>query len=142
MARAAQALVLAAFVALVAAWPGWHASEAEPGRPVDAQAFADRVHAFAATLAPDAVVDGGEVPLLARRFAFWPEVRLRAGQTYHLLLMAEDGVHSVVVAGREMLLVPGRVQRVTVTPAPGDDIELRCNEYCGLGHNRMRLKIY
>jgi cytochrome c oxidase subunit 2 len=67
---------------------------------------------------------------------------LQAGQTYRLRLMAEDAVHSVVVAGHEMLLVPGRVQELTVTPRAGDTMELRCNEYCGLGHNRMRLKVY
>ena len=138
-------LILAAvFVGLAVLWPGWRMPEAAPGQAVDEAVFIAAVHDFAAVHDHGGVIEPppGDVPILARRFEFWPALRLQAGQTYRLRLMAEDAVHSVVVAGHEVLLVPGRVQELTVTPRAGDTVELRCNEYCGLGHNRMRLKIY
>lgn len=137
-------LAIAAFVLLAALWPGWRRDEAEPGQAVDAAAFVAEVHAFAARHRRGEMVapPPGAVPLLARRFEFWPSLRLEAGQTYRLRVMAEDSVHSLAVRGREVLLVPGRVHEIAVTPRVGEEIELRCNEYCGLGHNRMRLRIY
>lgn len=135
-----KALPIAVFIVLAAAWPGWRQPEDDLGEVVEATAFIARVHAYAGLYSEDA--PAGEIPMLARRFEFYPAVRLQAGQSYRLLLMAEDSVHSVAVNGREMLLMPGLVQAVEITPQPGDEVELRCNEYCGLGHNRMRLKIY
>ncbi|MBR9971629.1 quinol oxidase [Magnetospirillum sulfuroxidans] len=137
-------IAVALFAVLAGLWPGWRMPEAGSGQAVDPAVFIDQVRQFAAAHDQDGVVEPppGDVPMLARRFEFWPAVHLQAGQTYRLRLMAEDAVHSVVVAGHEMLLAPGRVQELTVTPQAGDTVELRCNEYCGLGHNRMRLKIY
>ncbi|KAF0222658.1 MAG: Heme/copper-type cytochrome/quinol [Rhodospirillaceae bacterium] len=135
-----RALPIAAFAVLAMFWPGWTEPEADMGEAVEATAFIARVHAYAGLYSEDA--PAGEIPMLARRFEFYPAVRLQSGQSYRLLLMAEDAVHSVVVNGREMLLVPGMVQAVELSPRPGDVVELRCNEYCGLGHNRMRLRIH
>lgn len=135
-----RALPVVAFVALTLLWPGWRQPEDDLGEVVEATAFSARVHAYASLYREEA--PAGEIPMLARRFEFYPAVRLQAGQSYRLQLMAEDTVHAVAVNGHEMLLVPGRVQTVEITPHPGDVVELRCNEYCGLGHNRMRLKVY
>lgn len=133
-------LSIVAFVALALGWSGWSRPEADVGEAVEEAAFSARVHAYASLYREEA--PAGEIPMLARRFEFYPPVHLQAGQSYRLLLMAEDAVHSVAVNGHEMLLVPGWVQAVEITPHPGDVVELRCNEYCGLGHNRMRLKVY
>lgn len=135
---------LLAFAALAALWPGWRGAEEGDGEAVEVAVFAAQVRAFAAAHQVGEVVvpPPGPVPMLARRFEFWPPLRLEAGQTYRLRLMADDGLHSVAVAGREVLLVPGRVQEIELVARPGDEIELRCNEYCGLGHNRMRLRVY
>lgn len=79
--------------------------------------------------------------LVARRFEFWPPLHLAAGQDYPLVLGAVDGVHSVWLAGREYLLVPGRQSLVTVRFDRDQVVDLRCNEYCGLAHTRMRGQI-
>jgi cytochrome c oxidase subunit 2 len=144
--RLAVALFAAAFLALLAAMPGWRADDRpDPGSYAMAPAaFAAWEEAFAARYATDAegrpVVrpPPGDVPVLARRFAFVPELELQAGHTYRLHLSAGDTVHSAVLDGREVLLVPGRVAMVTITPLAPGPLELRCGEYCGLGHSRMR----
>ncbi|MGE4280218.1 MAG: hypothetical protein AB7G62_11555 [Magnetospirillum sp.] len=135
-------LSVLAFLALAAWWPGWHQAEQPLGQAVDPAAFVAQTEAFAARYQRGERVEApaGEVPLLARKFEFWPDVKLQPDHSYRLRIMAQDSVHSVAVNGVELLLVPGFVQDIDVSP--GDQLELRCNEYCGLGHNRMRLKLY
>ncbi|HLO76859.1 MAG TPA: quinol oxidase [Magnetospirillum sp.] len=146
--RAAAALMAVATAGLLLAWPGWRMRDAPPGdgyaRNVDQ--FAAAVEAFAAAHTVgerDGVPlvrppPGAEVPVLARRFQFWPALQLQAGQTYRLHLAAQDTVHSVVIDGRELALLPGQVRVMAITPAQGTAPALQCGEYCGLGHNRMR----
>ena len=136
-------ILVATFIALAACWPGWRLDEGIAGQKVDPIEFAEAARAFAARYQVGAVVEPppGPVPMLVRRFEFWPALHLRPGQTYRLRLLAEDGIHSVVHDGREVLLIPGEVQELVLTPKPGEELELRCNEYCGLGHNRMRAKL-
>jgi len=135
-------LALLAFLALAAWWPGWTGDEQSLGAPVDPARFVAETEAFAARhqMGEQVQPPAGTVPMLARRFEFWPQLQLDPQAHYRLRLMAQDSVHSVVVNGRERLLVPGYVQEIDVVV--GDQLELRCNEYCGLGHNRMRLKLH
>lgn len=122
---------------MLAAWPGWRMDEAPAGYAQEPHDFLERVEAFAG--GRDVVrPPPGDVPLLARRFEFWPALELKAGQTYRLHVGSVDGVHALALDGRETLLVPGRVQVFEVTPAAPGPLDLRCNEYCGLGHNKMR----
>lgn len=135
--RLATALFIAATLALAVAWPGWRLADAPPAYAEAPAAFAARVDAFAdgnAVVRPAP----GDVPVLARRFEFFPALELQVGQTYRLHVSSVDGVHSLVLDGREVLLVPGQVRILEVTPERPGGLDLRCNEYCGLGHNRMR----
>lgn len=140
--RLGAALLVAATAGLLLAWPGWRLSDAPPKDAyametqaflTAAQVFADR-HRVGERVRPP---PGADVPVVARRFQFWPDLELQAGQTYRLHVAAVDVVHSVVVQGRELALVPGQVRVVDITPSAGD-VVLQCGEYCGLGHNRMR----
>lgn len=130
-----------AFLTLAAWWSGWRDDEEPLGQVTDAATFVAETEAFAAQYQKGEHVQPppGPVPMLARRFEFWPNLKLNPDESYRLRIMAQDSVHSVAVNGMEMLLVPGYVQEIDVVP--GDQLELRCNEYCGLGHNRMRLKL-
>ncbi len=144
--RVAVALFAAAVLALLALMPAWRADDRpDPGSyAMGPAAFAAWEQGFAARYASGGVVrpPPGDVPVLARRFAFAPALELRAGHTYRLQLSSVDGVHSAVLAGsREVLLVPGRVEVVTVTPAAPGPLSLRCGEYCGIGHSGMRASI-
>lgn len=134
------ALFVVATALLVAAWPGWRLADAPAAYAEAPEAFAARVAAFAAGQemvrpAP------GDVPVLARRFEFTPAVELKVGQTYRLHLSSVDGIHALAVNGVEIMLVPGEVRVLELTPDRLGPLEARCNEYCGLGHNRMRATI-
>ena len=133
------AFVLASLV-LVAAWPGWRLAETPAAYAEAPEAFAARVEAFAAGQ-PVVRPSPGDVPLLARRFEFHPALELKVGQTYRLHLSSMDGVHALAVGRAEMMLMPGEVRVLEITPERTGPLEARCNEYCGLGHNRMRGQI-
>ena len=134
-------LVMAATLGLLAAWPGWRVGEvSERDAYVQpAEISIEAAEAFAATHGGEVVrpPPNSDVPVIARRFEFWPQLELQAGQTYRLHVAAADTVHTLVVNGRELSLVPGEVRVVEVTPRHGE-LPLQCGEYCGLGHNRMR----
>lgn len=136
--------MLAASLILLGGWPMWRLHDTVPvdAYAQDAGQFIQGTETYAAThrvgeregmplVHPQ---PGSDVPIIARRFQFWPAVELQAGETYRLHLAAVDTVHSVVVNGREYLLLPGQVRVVEVT---GGELIMQCGEYCGLGHNRM-----
>ncbi|HSV28756.1 MAG TPA: cytochrome C oxidase subunit II [Candidatus Omnitrophota bacterium] len=135
--RLAVILFAAVTLALLAALPAWRMSDAPAFAEETPESFAARVEAF--TAGQEVVTPPpGDVPLLAERFRFRPALRLKAGQTYRLHLSSIDGVHSLAIDGREVLLVPGQVRVLTITPEAPGMLDIRCNEYCGLGHNKMR----
>lgn len=149
--RLGAALLAAASLALLLAWPGWRLRDTPPAdaysQPPEAfQAAAETYAAAHAVGERDGMPlvrppPGADVPVVARRFQFWPMLQLQAGQTYRLHVAAVDTVHSVVVQGRELSLVPGQIRMVDVTPQAGAPPALQCGEYCGLGHTRMRAGI-
>lgn len=141
-------LMAAATLALLAAWPGWRLADAPPAdaysQPSDAFARTAESYASAHRVGERDGVPvvrpppGGDVPVIARRFEFWPVLELKAGQRYRLHVASVDTVHTLVVAGREVSLLPGQVRVVEVAPSAPGPLALQCGEYCGLGHNRMR----
>lgn len=149
--RLGAALLATATAGLLLSWSGWRLTDAPP-----ADAYAQDPGAFLAAAESFAEAHrvgerdgmplvrpppGGDVPVVARRFQFWPALEVQAGQTYRLHVAAVDTVHSVVVQGRELALLPGQVRVVEVTPEPDAPPVLQCGEYCGLGHNRMRAEV-
>lgn len=146
--RLGASALLAGAVGLVLAWSGWWLRDVPP-----ADAYAQDPALFLAAAETYAGAHGvgerdgmplvrpppgADVPVVARRFQFWPALQLQAGQTYRLHVASVDTVHSVVVAGRELALLPGQVRVVEVTAQAAAPPALQCGEYCGLGHNRMR----
>lgn len=130
--RAAAVAMIALTLVLLAALPAWRMSDAPPP-----DSYAETPESFVARA--EAQIPGEDVLLVARRFAFGPAVELEAGRTYRLHVTSADTVHSLVLDGRELLLVPGQVQVLTITPT--GPLDIRCNEYCGLGHNTMRTTV-
>lgn len=137
-----------AMTGLLLAWPGWRLTDFPPADAYaqDSGIFAGVAETYAAAhrigerdgmplVRPP---PGADVPVIARRFEFWPALELEAGQTYRLHVAALDTVHTVAVDGREVILIPGQVRVVEVMPSRSGPLALQCGEYCGLGHNRMR----
>lgn len=132
--RLAAAALTLLTIALLALLPAWRMAEPKPAYMMPPELFRARVQAFAHD--KDVVEPmPGDVFLLAEPFRFWPELKLQPGQTYRLHIASVDGVHAVAINGTEILLAPGDVWVAEIN-GPQD---LRCNEYCGLGHNKMRV---
>lgn len=146
--RLAAAAMMVASLGLLAALPGWRMSDTAPPDMVaePPEGLLARAEAFAARHGTGREVDGmpvvapppGEVPMVARRFQFWPALELEAGRTYRLHVASVDTVHTLAVMGREFLLVPGQTRVIEVTPPHEGPLALQCGEYCGLGHTKMR----
>ncbi|MBX9634834.1 MAG: quinol oxidase [Magnetospirillum sp.] len=142
------ALLLAVTLGLLAAWPVWRLTDLAP-----ADAYAQTPENFAQSMEVYVAVHqvgerdgmplirpqpGADIPVIARRFEFWPALELKAGQSYRLHVTSLDTVHTVVVHGQEFSLIPGQVRVIQLAPAKPGMLILQCGEYCGLGHNRMR----
>jgi len=142
--RLGAGLLLAVTLALLAAWPGWRVGEVSEhdayAQPTDLSLQAAEAFAAAHGGAVVRPLPGADVPVIARRFEFWPALELKAGASYRLHIASVDTAHTVVVNGREFSLVPGQVRVVEVAPKVGQ-MPLQCGEYCGLGHNRMRMDV-
>jgi cytochrome c oxidase subunit 2 len=71
------------------------------------------------------------------------ELHLPAGAPVHIGLTSADVIHSfwVPTLGGKMDLVPGRVNRLAITPRGVGVHRGVCAEYCGLQHARMALHV-
>lgn len=148
--RGAAALVAAAMAVLLVAMPAWRSPPAPAsGYDADPAAFARQVEAMVAAHATGAEVEGapvvrppaGDVYLLARRFAFYPALELRAGETYRLHVASGDIMHGLHGPGIDRLLPPGRAEVIELRPQAPGRLVLKCSEYCGLDHNGMVTEI-
>ena len=71
------------------------------------------------------------------------ELHLPAGQEVAFNLHAPDLIHSFWVPqlGGKRDVVPGRVNRITLTPDEPGEYPGQCAEYCGLSHANMRFRV-
>ena len=76
------------------------------------------------------------------RYAFSPErIEVRLGEQVRLNVVSADGTHGFQV--KELGLnarIPAGGTTVTVelTPKEAGTFEIKCSEYCGSGHGRMK----
>jgi cytochrome c oxidase subunit 2 len=92
-----------------------------------------------------AVPAGEDAYMLAARYAFYPELVLRAGEEYRIWISAADALHGFsIVGGNQNInleIAPGHVYGATFTPEQPGEYLIVCNEYCGLGHHAMKGRI-
>jgi cytochrome c oxidase subunit 2 len=71
------------------------------------------------------------------------ELHLPAGQMVSFNLHAPDVIHSFWMPqlGGKRDVVPGRVNRITLTPDEPGEYPGQCAEYCGMSHANMRFKV-
>jgi cytochrome c oxidase subunit 2 len=87
---------------------------------------------------------GSDVYLYATRFAFYPILRLRAGERYLLHIAALDYLHGFSISNPHqwnIQLYPGYEWVLPFTPTEPGVYNVVCNEYCGIGHEMMVGKI-
>lgn len=86
---------------------------------------------------------GGEAYLTARMWSWYPILRLRQGETYRLHLSSMDLNHgfSLQPLNMNFQVIPGYDHVLTLTPTSIGEFTIVCNEFCGIGHDRMIGKI-
>ena len=79
----------------------------------------------------------------SKQFTTANEVRLPVDRPAEIELRSDDVIHSLwipALAGKEDL-VPGRENRITMTPREVGDFRGQCAEFCGLQHAHMALDV-
>ena len=93
--------------------------------------------AFAASAAPIAVN--------ASNFKFAPAtITVHAGQPVTLALTSSQGVHGLAsdeLGIAQTMIVPGKTETVTFTPAKPGTYVVHCSVPCGAGHADMKLTV-
>jgi len=86
---------------------------------------------------------GGEAYLAARMWNWYPILKLRQGETYRVHLSSMDLNHgfSLQPLNMNFQVIPGYDHVLTLTPTSTGEFTIVCNEFCGIGHDRMIGKI-
>ena len=86
---------------------------------------------------------GSDAYLVARMWSWYPILRLREGQTYRVHLSSMDLNHgfSLQPLNMNFQVLPGYDHVLTLTPTSKGEFTIVCNEFCGIGHDRMIGKI-
>ncbi len=103
-----------------------------------------------AALAAPAIVSAAGAPqprvieIAARKYHFTPaRLVLKKGETVKLVLTSLDRGHGFLLKpfGIDAEIEPGQPATVTITPQTAGTFTAICDDYCGLGHNFMRMTI-
>lgn len=87
---------------------------------------------------------GGDAYLLGRMWMWYPALKLRQGETYRLHLSSLDLQHgfSLQPLNMNFQVLPGYDHILTITPTSKGEFTIVCNEFCGIGHDKMVGKIF
>lgn len=150
--RAATAFLTAFCLIIFALAPAWgwliERPAPPPGYALDWDDFADKLEAQeeafstgreSAKGAPILRAEPGALYMTAERFVFSPAFELQEGGRYQLHVTSRDILHGLTfpMAEAELLLPPGAVRVIDFVAGDAGSYALRCNETCGLDHNRM-----
>lgn len=82
---------------------------------------------------------GTDIYLLGRMWAWYPILKLQKGETYRLHLSSMDLMHgfSLQPLNINFQVAPGYDHVITMTPTSSGEFTIVCNEFCGIGHDRM-----
>ena len=86
---------------------------------------------------------GSDAYLVARMWSWYPVLKLRKGETYRIHLSSMDLQHGFSLQPQNMnfQVLPGYDHVLTMTPTSSGEFTIVCNEFCGIGHDRMIGKI-
>lgn len=86
---------------------------------------------------------GTDAYLVARMWYWYPVLKLRKGETYRLHMSSMDLQHgfSLQPLNMNFQVTPGYDHVLTLTPTSSGEFTVVCNEFCGIGHDRMIGKI-
>lgn len=86
---------------------------------------------------------GSDAYLSARMWFWYPILKLRKGETYRVHLSSMDLQHgfSLQPVNMNFQVMPGYDHVLTLTPTSTGEFTIVCNEFCGIGHDKMIGKI-
>lgn len=86
---------------------------------------------------------GTDIYLVARMWSWYPILKLREGETYRLHMSSTDLQHgfSLQPMNINFQVSPGYDHVITLTPTSSGEFTIVCNEFCGIGHERMIGKV-
>jgi len=95
-------------------------------------------------LVPEAAHSTRTIDITLSRYAFSPDtIEVRLGERVRLNVASIDVTHGFQVkALRLNALIPeGKPVTVELTPREAGTFEIKCSEYCGRDHGRMRARL-
>jgi cytochrome c oxidase subunit 2 len=84
------------------------------------------------------------VTIAAKRFEFTPaSITLKRGEPVRLLVTSEDVTHGFFqrVLKIDTDLMPGKTEKITVTPQEAGTFTIICHHFCGAQHANMRMTV-
>jgi len=86
---------------------------------------------------------GGDAYLMAQMWQWYPTLKLRKDETYRLHISSLDLQHgfSLQPINMNFQVSPGYDHVLTITPSSTGEFTIVCNEFCGIGHDKMIGKI-
>jgi cytochrome c oxidase subunit II len=84
------------------------------------------------------------IEIKAKKYEFSPsQITLKKDAPVVLRLSSEDRAHGFFVKslGVDAEIRPGQFTDVAITPAAPGDYVVICDQYCGLGHGNMKMKL-
>jgi cytochrome c oxidase subunit 2 len=86
--------------------------------------------------------DPQTIEVVARRFAFEPDlIEVTLGESVRLVLSSADVTHGFEIDGYDIAMVipkGGESVRLEFVAERAGRFRIKCSEYCGSGHRRMR----
>lgn len=135
--------------------PYWHFQGKQNSRgeaySVEPTAFFERTIQFAQSAKVGeemgipivAPAPGSDAYLTARMWSWYPILKLQEGETYRVHLSSLDLQHgfSLQPLNMNFQVLPGYDHVLTLTPTSSGEFTIVCNEFCGIGHDKMIGKI-
>jgi cytochrome c oxidase subunit II len=84
------------------------------------------------------------IEIKAKKYEFSPsQITLEKDAPVVLRLSSEDRAHGFFIKslGVDVDIKPGQFTDVAITPAATGDYVVICDQYCGLGHGNMKMKL-
>ncbi len=147
-------LIIALIIALIMSTTTltWHALDREHQVPVETMevapdVFMEKAMRFSMEYAGKVIPEGVDIYLAGVQFRWIPkELKLKKGVTYKIWISSGDVLHGFSLLGYDgtvynVMVMPGMAYAVNVKFDKTGVYEIRCNEYCGLGHQYMIGKI-
>lgn len=142
--------LIVAFI-MAATTLAWHVADPDHNVPsisveVSPSDFINKAFEFAEKYSGKVIPEGVEIYLAGMQFRWVPsELRLKRGVTYRIWVSSADVIHGLSIIGNgvvyNIMVMPGMAYLMHIRFDQPGVYEIRCNEYCGAGHQFMVGKI-